>query len=234
MLALYSDISDHLQLLILTTTADNQQTPSNHDFIIMDDINAISNALNHTTATHLTNEEHDEHEHCTRLDSCQSPDQFFISMVNEFLNDDTTTLPDETAKTSPLAIEYLEEPNETVVESLINFHCLTKNSEINNSSNSSTSSSTSTTAITPVSTISSATGFRINKLTDDTRNMNSLLLSNLNDNLPDNVKEISYQRFGRFNTNLPAEVHNFKCHLCAFSCALKEVLLQHFQDKHPT
>ncbi|XP_065366951.1 uncharacterized protein LOC135959804 [Calliphora vicina] len=208
MLALYSDISDQLKF-------------GDNDFIIMDELNEISSAL--TSTSHLSV----ENERCTRLDSCQSPDQFFVNMVNEFLNDDTTTLPDETSKTSPLNIEYLEEPSDNGVESLINFHCLNKTTKI-------VASTSSSSSVSPAATTTTTGAFRINELTDDTKNINSLLLPNLNENLPRNVKEICYQRFGRFNTNLPAEVHNFKCHLCAFSCAWKEILLQHFQDKHPT
>ncbi|XP_019892360.1 uncharacterized protein LOC109612612 [Musca domestica] len=62
----------------------------------------------------------------------------------------------------------------------------------------------------------------------------TILLNLKNDTIPTNLREISYQRFGRINRNLPAEVHNFRCHLCAFSCKRKELLLQHFRERHPT
>ena len=221
----------------------------------MDELPVINSALT-TAATNLA----EETEHCTRLDSCQSPDQFFISMVNEFLNDNddattTTTTPthDETVtKASALDIECIDDsspPQPQVVEDLMDYHHfkelhdVTRTNLISSPTSSSSSSAEPSTAFEVTlakSTIAnntalSSTSFLISELTDDCgREMNSILLHNINENLPRNAKEISYQRFGRFNTNLPAEVHNFKCHLCAFSCAHKEILLQHFQDKHPT
>ncbi|KAM7341704.1 uncharacterized protein ACRADG_009389 [Cochliomyia hominivorax] len=232
MLALYSDISDQLKFLILN---EHSKDHPDNDFIIMDDLNEINSAF--TTTSHL----HVENERCTRLDSCQSPDQFFVNMVNEFLNDDTTTtLNEEPTKSSALNIEYLEESNEnTVVGSIISFHGLniatpklSRGTETSTSQRSTTSPGGA--AANNSSPLCSTKLHKNDLTTESTRSMNSLLLNPLNENLPTNVKEISYQRFGRFNTNLPAEVHNFKCHLCAFSCAWKEVLLQHFQDKHPT
>lgn len=199
-----------MKFLIL---ADNKGSPDN-EFIIMDELHQINTAL--TSPHHLnvslpsaSNQRVDN-----RLDSCQSPDQFFVSMVNEFLNDDTV---DEVAKTSPLDIECLDRPESVEVGSLINFHHI---KELN------------------AATSSTVTGVSTNhqevlEMAEASQEMNCMLYS-INDNLPANAKEISYQRFGRFNANLPAEVHNFKCHLCSFSCTWKEVLLQHFQDKHPT
>lgn len=233
-----------MKFLILTED-DNKEHPdaataTDNDFIIMEDLNEINNAL--SSNTHLRV----ENERCSRLDSCQSPDQFFVNMVNEFLNDDTTPTPETppVKTSSPLNIEYQEEANDnTVVEGLIDFASLNESPKLITITKPTTSSNKSFKALSSqpslISITSSAASttsvFRINDLTDDTRNMNTFLnLNTLNQNLPSNVKEISYQRFGRFNTNLPAEVHNFKCHLCAFSCAWKEVLLQHFQDKHPT
>lgn len=43
------------------------------------------------------------------------------------------------------------------------------------------------------------------------------------------VKDVvSYQRFGRIQNN-----PSFKCHLCGFSCGMKESLLKHFNKAHP-
>lgn len=43
------------------------------------------------------------------------------------------------------------------------------------------------------------------------------------------VKDVvSYQRFGRIQNN-----PSFKCHLCGFSCGIKESLLNHFNKTHP-
>ncbi len=39
---------------------------------------------------------------------------------------------------------------------------------------------------------------------------------------------VSYQRFGRIQNN-----PSFKCHLCGFSCGIKESLLNHFIKTHP-
>lgn len=209
----------------------------------MDELNSIGAAL--TDTAHLSMA---ANERCSRLNSCQSPDQFFINMVNEFLNDDTTTAADDVVKTTPLNIEYLEEPADAAVASLLDFDRLKTSanssnkptsSSLSSSSASSSSPSSDSTPVSPQSQMSSSPAVSCSSastalVNEDTRSVNPLLLTRLSDNLPRNVKEISYQRFGRFNTNLPAEVHNFKCHLCAFSCAWKEILLQHFQEKHPT
>lgn len=39
---------------------------------------------------------------------------------------------------------------------------------------------------------------------------------------------VSYQRFGRIQNN-----PSYKCHLCGFSCGIKESLLNHFNKTHP-
>lgn len=191
---------------------------------------------------------------CPSLDSCHSRDQFLISMVNEFLNDtnDAAAAMDETsiAKSSSLNIvEYMEQPHATEVESLMDFHHIKELQEATcNEDNTATTSAivlpsspssslfanlttAGTSGTTTTSNNASAPALVI---TPESTEMPTILLTIQNENLPTNVREISYQRFGRINRNLPPEVHNFKCHLCAFSCKRKELLLQHFQEKHPT
>lgn len=47
------------------------------------------------------------------------------------------------------------------------------------------------------------------------------------------LKEIiSYQRFGKIDRTVYSNL-NFKCHLCGFSCAMRETLLKHFDEEHP-
>lgn len=47
------------------------------------------------------------------------------------------------------------------------------------------------------------------------------------------LKEIiSYQRFGKIDKKKFCGL-NFKCHLCGFSCAIRETLLKHFDEEHP-
>lgn len=43
---------------------------------------------------------------------------------------------------------------------------------------------------------------------------------------------VSYQRFGRLDRKILANP-SFKCHLCGFSCCLKQSLLDHFVKAHP-
>lgn len=43
---------------------------------------------------------------------------------------------------------------------------------------------------------------------------------------------ISYQRFGKIDKKNFSNL-NFKCHLCGFSCAVRETLLKHFDEEHP-
>uniref|UniRef100_A0A1I8PHU4 C2H2-type domain-containing protein n=1 Tax=Stomoxys calcitrans TaxID=35570 RepID=A0A1I8PHU4_STOCA len=192
---------------------------------------------------------------CPSLDSCHSRDQFLISMVNEFLNDTDDTVIEESTvtKSSPLNIEYMPE-HQSEVESLMDFHHIKElqaNSDVITSPHATEDMGVSTVVV-PTSSLSSplftlatapSTSSR-SLLTNEhaSTEMPTLLLTVRKDTTTSpnvistatNMREISYQRFGRLNRNLPAEVHNFKCHLCAFSCKRKELLLQHFQDKHPT
>ncbi|XP_075169649.1 uncharacterized protein LOC142241738 isoform X2 [Haematobia irritans] len=192
---------------------------------------------------------------CPSLDSCHSRDQFLISMVNEFLNDADDTVIDETTvtKSPSLNMEYMEEP-QTEVESLIDFHHIkdlptntiaspppppptppqvsaTRMADHNPETVVVPSTTLPSTLLTLSPSCSTTSGI---SLVNESSEMPTILLTLKSPNTTPNMREISYQRFGRINRNLPAEVHNFKCHLCAFSCKRKELLLQHFQDKHPT
>lgn len=44
---------------------------------------------------------------------------------------------------------------------------------------------------------------------------------------------VSYQRYGRQNSKQLLQ-NKFKCHLCGFGCGIKETLLTHFKQEHPT
>ncbi|KAL9918674.1 uncharacterized protein ACN427_000892 [Glossina fuscipes fuscipes] len=210
--ALYSDISASLMVsLILPANSNERQnvaaTTTHHDFIVLEDLPQLDASL-------------------ANQDSPTAHDQLLASMVDEFLKDPCDTerptqdLEEELNKATSLHIEYLEEPS-SQVDGLIDFHHDHDHDhhhhhhhhDVRDSGSVETSSTNSSSLL----TLSSA-----NSLT-----------THLVD-LPSNVKEISYQRFGRLNRNLSAEVHNFKCHLCPFSCSFKEMLLEHFQRKHPT
>ncbi|XP_073846018.1 uncharacterized protein [Musca autumnalis] len=321
--ALYSDISGHLEFFNLSSSdlKEHKNQDNTDAFIIMvedlEDLNRASLASEAAAAaafnddncrdTMATGSSSSVPMRCGSLDSCLSRDQFLISMVNEFLNDADDTVMDEPSSAgktnTPLNIvEYMEEPNQNEVESLIDFHHIkdlqtspTRHHEDNNtpppieivmppcgdsppslfvnmapslpvttnvisfSNSSSTSSSLAsvpvmattsknTTSLTSTTTSATTTTTTTNfsssstpklLLTDRSHESSTemptiLLTIKNNENLTANMREISYQRFGRINRNLPAEVHNFRCHLCAFSCKRKELLLQHFRERHPT
>lgn len=48
-----------------------------------------------------------------------------------------------------------------------------------------------------------------------------------------NIEIVSYQRFGRMDRRI-TNTQLFKCHLCGFCTNVKDLLLKHFGEKHPS
>uniref|UniRef100_A0A1A9WRG1 C2H2-type domain-containing protein n=1 Tax=Glossina brevipalpis TaxID=37001 RepID=A0A1A9WRG1_9MUSC len=167
--------------LILPSNSNARQTVASnatrHDFVVLEDLPQLDASL-------------------ANQDSPTAHDQLLASMVDEFLKDPCDTerptqdLEEELNKATSLHIEYLEEPS-SQVDDLIDFHHHHhhdhhhdhhdhhQHHDIRDSGSVESSSTTSSSLL----TLSSANS-----------------LTHLID-LPSNVKEISYQRFGRLNHN---------------------------------
>uniref|UniRef100_A0A1B0AHQ0 Uncharacterized protein n=1 Tax=Glossina pallidipes TaxID=7398 RepID=A0A1B0AHQ0_GLOPL len=166
--------------LILPANSNERQnvaaTTTHHDFIVLEDLPQLDASL-------------------ANQDSPTAHDQLLASMVDEFLKDPCDTerptqdLEEELNKATSLHIEYLEEPS-SQVDGLIDFHHDHHHHHHHHhhdirDSGSVESSSTNSSSLLTLSSANSLTTHLVD--------------------LPSNVKEISYQRFGRLNRNLSAE-----------------------------
>lgn len=67
---------------------------------------------------------------------------------------------------------------------------------------------------------------------DNIENQNTFKEIQILDSQSSSKEIISYQRFGKIDKKVFTNL-NFKCHLCGFSCAIRETLLKHFDEDHP-